>query len=78
MLSQAYWASLVSGRSAGNSSQVSASLLIAGASNKTEAAEVSAVPERALGDHLPQDAEHLDAQLVDGGEAVGGVGRRTP
>ena len=33
------------------------------------------MPEVALGDHLSQDTEHLDSQLVDGAEAVGGIGR---
>ena len=45
LLSQAYWGSVVSTRSAGSSSHSSASLVIAGASNSTEAAEVSAVPD---------------------------------
>ena len=75
LLSQAYCGSVVSARSAGSSSHSSASLVIAGASNSTEAAEVSAVPAVLRGHHLAQHAEQLDPQLVDRGEPVGRVGR---
>ncbi len=44
LLSHAYCGSEVSSRSAGSSSHSSASLVIAGASKSTEAADVSAVP----------------------------------
>jgi hypothetical protein len=45
LLSQAYWGSLVSTRNAGSSSHSSASLVMAGASNSTDAAEVNAVSD---------------------------------
>ena len=73
LLSQAYCGSVVSVRSAGSSSHSRASLVIAGASNSTDAAEVSAVPEVLLGHHLAQHAEQLHPQLVDRGEPVGRV-----